>query len=123
LKVLVIEDDPTDRKLMGAVLKMNGHIVLERASAEEALDAIGADKPDVILLDLRLPGIDGLTLARQLKANPATRQIPIVAVTAYPDRYRRAELLEAGCEACIIKPIDTRELAQRIEAVADNKSQ
>jgi len=122
MKVLVIEDEPTDRKLMGAVLKMSGHIVRERASAEEALDAITADRPDVILLDVRLPGIDGLTLTRQLKGNADTRQIPIVAVTAYPDRYRREELLAVGCEACIIKPVDTRNLARQLEDAAARKS-
>jgi CheY-like chemotaxis protein len=123
MKVLIIEDDPTDRKLMGAVLKMSGHIVRERASAEEALDAIEADRPDVILLDLRLPGIDGLTLARQLKSNAGTRGIPVVAVTAHPDRYRREELLGAGCEACIIKPVDTRDLARQLEDAVGRKSQ
>jgi CheY-like chemotaxis protein len=85
MKVLIIEDEPTDRKLKDAVLKMSGHIVRERATAEEAVDAITADKPDVIGLDLRLPGMDGLTLARQLKVNPGTGQIPMVAITAYPE--------------------------------------
>ena len=115
MKVLVIEDDPTDRKLMVALLQMSGHIVRESMSAEAALDAIVADNPDVILLDLRLPGMDGLTLVRRLKANAGTSQLPIVAVTAYPERYRRDELLAAGCQACIIKPIDTRGLAKQLE--------
>lgn len=123
MKVLVIEDDPTDRKLMVAVLGMNGHIVRESMSAEAALDAIVADNPDVILLDLRLPGMDGLTLIRQLKANAGTSRIPIVVVTAYPERYRREELLAAGCEACIVKPIDTRELAKQLEDAAEKKPQ
>jgi len=122
MKVLVIEDDPTDLKLMGAVLKMSGHIVRGTTSAEEAVDAIAAEKPDVVLLDLRLPGMDGLTLARRLKANADTQSIPIIAVTAYPDRYRREELLAAGCDACIIKPIDTRKLANTLEEAAERKS-
>jgi len=122
MKVLVIEDDPTDLKLMGAVLSMNGHIVRGATSAEEAVDAIVVEKPDVILLDLRLPGMDGLTLARRLKANAGTQSIPIIAVTAYPDRYRREELLAAGCDACIVKPIDTRELANTLQETAERKS-
>lgn len=121
MKVLVIEDDPTDRKLMVAVLQMDGHIVRESMSAEAALDAILAEKPDVILLDLRLPGMDGLALIRQLKANPGTNAISIVAVTAYPERYQRGELIAAGCEACIVKPIDTRELAKRLEGMSERK--
>ena len=123
MKVLVIEDDPTDRKLVGAVLKISGHSVLEKASAEGAIEAIVADNPDVILLDLRLPGMDGLTFIHHLKANSGTSQIPIVVVTAYPERYRREELLAAGCEACIIKPIDTRELAKQLEDAAEKKPQ
>ncbi|SRR5258706_11186855 len=123
MKVLVIEDDPTDLKLMGAVLKISGHSVSEKTSAEGAMEAIAADNPDVVLLDLRLPGMDGLTLIRQLKANPDTSRIPIVAVTAYPERYRREELLAAGCEACIVKPIDTRELARQVEHAAEKKPQ
>lgn len=122
MKVLVIEDDPTDLKLMGAVLKISGHSVSEKTSAEGALEAIVADNPDVILLDLRLPGMDGLTLIRRLKANAGTRRIPVVAVTAYPERYGREDLLAAGCEACIIKPIDTRELARQVEVVGERKS-
>jgi CheY-like chemotaxis protein len=122
MKVLVIEDDPTDRKLMVAVLQLDGHIVRESMSAEAAVAAIVVDRPDVILLDQRLPGMDGLTLIRQLKANADTRPIPIVAVTAYPDQYRRDELLAAGCQACIVKPVDTRVLAKQLEDAAERKS-
>lgn len=121
MKVMVIEDDPTDLKLMGAVLKISGHSVDGRNTAEDAMEALAADQPDVILLDLRLPGMDGLTLVRQLKANAATCQIPIVAMTAYPDNYQREELLAAGCNAYIVKPIDTRELPNQLEAIAGKK--
>jgi CheY-like chemotaxis protein len=122
MKVLIIEDDPTDMKLMGAVLKMSGHIVGQSTSAEEAVDAIAADRPDIILLDLRLPGIDGLTFLRQLRAKAETRPIPVVAVTAYPERYRRDEMLAAGCDAWITKPIDTRDLPGTLEEAAKKKS-
>ena len=118
MKVLVIEDHPTDLKLINVVLETGGHIVHQRTSAEGAVEAIVADPPDVILLDLRLPDMDGPTLVRQLKASPETRGIPIVAVTAFPDLYRRDELLAAGCDAYILKPIDTRELPKRLEDLA-----
>lgn len=121
MKVLIIEDHPTDRKLMSAVLEKNGHSVFERCSAEGALDAILAARPDIILLDLLLPGVDGLTFSRELKSNGHTCEIPIVAVTAYPERYRREELLGAGCEVCIVKPFDTRDLARQVEDVAGRK--
>ena len=115
MNVLVIEDHATDRKLLSAVLKMDGHDVHERASAEGAVDAILALVPDIILIDLQLPEMDGLTLVRQIRANEATRRIPIAAVTAYPEAYPREELLSAGCDAYILKPIDTRELPRQLE--------
>jgi len=125
MKILVVEDHPADLKLAGAVLRMSGHIVGEHGSAEGVVDAIvaGKDKPDIIVLDLNLPGMDGLALARQLKAHADTRHIPIVAMTAYPDRYRREELITAGCAICIVKPIDTRELPKQLEKVAADISQ
>ena len=82
MNVMVVEDDPTDRKLIIAVLQIGGYRVSEKSSAEDALEAIIAEQPDLVLLDLKLPGMDGLTLARQLKRDPRTRDIPIVAVTA-----------------------------------------
>lgn len=122
MKVLVIEDHPTDRKLLSVVLKMDGHVVEERASAVGAVDAILSAMPDVVLLDLRLPGIDGLTLIRQLKAQEETRHIPVVVVTAYPEYYSREELLGAGCDAYVVKPIDTRELPKMLEEVIGKTS-
>jgi CheY-like chemotaxis protein len=118
MKVLIIEDDPTDLKLMGAVLITSGHSVQAITCGEQAVEAVAADNPDIILLDLRLPGIDGLALVRRLKANSETAKIPIVAVTAYPEWYPRNELALAGCETCIVKPIDTRKLASQIENAA-----
>lgn len=118
MKVLVIEDDAVDRKLVGAVLRTDGHSVRDGSSASDAFEALKYDPPDVILLDLRLPGMDGLSLARQLKSDPATRDIPIVAVTAYPERYPRQAMLDAGCEAFIVKPLDTRALSRQIEQAA-----
>lgn len=119
MNVLVIEDHPTDRKLLSVVLKMDGHVVHERASAVGAVDAILTATPDVVLLDLRLPGMDGLALIRQLKAHEETSKIPIVVVTAYPEYYPREELLSAGCDAYIVKPIDTRELPRKLEEVIE----
>lgn len=123
MNVLIIEDHATDRKLLSVVLNMEGHVVHERTSAEGAVEAILEVCPDIVLIDLRLPGVDGLTLIRQLKANEETRRVPVVVVTAYPEAYPREELLAAGCAGYIVKPIDTRELprqlAELVEAKAD----
>jgi CheY-like chemotaxis protein len=118
VKVLVIEDNPIDLKLMRAVLQLNGHEARERTGAEGMLEEVRSFRPDVVLLDLNLPGVDGLALARGLQRYQDTRQIPIVAVTAYPLRYQAWEVVAAGCIACIVKPIDTRELVNQLLAVA-----
>ena len=118
----MIEDDPTHLKLAKAVLSAAGHKVSDAEAAELAFYAIKQEKPDVILLDLALPGMDGLTLVRQLKSDSETRAIPIVAVTAYLDRFKKEDALAAGCDAYIVKPIDTRKLPRLIREVAKGAS-
>lgn len=123
MNVLVIEDHATDRKLLSVVLASDGHVVHERASAEGAVEAVLAVQPDIVLLDLQLPEVDGLSVIRQLKANEATRHVPIVAVTAYPEAFPRDELLSAGCDAYILKPIDTRGLPRKLEQLVEKKAE
>ena len=123
MKILVIEDEPTSRKLATLVLASGGHQVVDAQSAEEAINAVHQSQPQIILLDLALPGMDGLALARHLKQDPKTRHIPIVAVTSYPDRFPRNEAFRAGCDAFIVKPIDTRKLPGQIEAVLEKHNQ
>ena len=120
MNILLVEDDPTDSKLLSAVLKSSGHRVLEKASAEQAVEEIKARKPEMILLDLKLPGMDGLALARRLKQDPDTQHIPIVAITAAPEKFRKEEALAAGCDAYIVKPVDTRKLHEQIVGAAAN---
>src|ERR1700753_1635023 len=82
LKILIVEDTPSDLKLAQLVLESSGHLVEGTDAAERALQAVKEDRPQIILLDLMLPGIDGLAFARMLKADPDTRDIQIVAVTS-----------------------------------------
>jgi len=117
MKILVIEDNPTQLKLAHLVLSAAGHQVSDASAAEQAFAAIKADRPQLILLDLALPDVDGLTLARRLKADPNTRDIHIVAVTAYPEEYSKAAALAAGCNAYLVKPINTRELSDQLSAI------
>jgi CheY-like chemotaxis protein len=114
MNILIVEDNATDMKLSSAVLIASGHRVYERDSAEAALDEIKSRQPEVILLDLKLPGIDGLTLARRLKADSATCHILIVAITASPETFAREEAMAAGCDAYMCKPMDTRKLNDEI---------
>ena len=114
MNILVIEDEPTSLKLAHVILAAEGHDVKDADAAEKALDTIRRDKPDVILLDLALPGMDGFALARILKKNPDTKDIRIIAVTAYPDRYNELDALAAGCDAYITKPIDIKALNKQV---------
>jgi CheY-like chemotaxis protein len=115
MKILIVEDNPSHLKLAHLVLDAAGFNVNDATAAEQALHAVKDQKPQLILLDLGLPGMDGLTLVRNLKANPETADIQIVAVTSYPERFSRKEALAAGCAAYIAKPIDTRTLPGQLE--------
>jgi CheY-like chemotaxis protein len=115
LNILVIEDNPSHLKLAHHVLSAAGYHVNDAEAAGQALAAIKAEKPQLILMDLELPGMDGLSLIRIIKADPETADIQIVAVTSYPERFPRAEVLAAGCAAYIAKPINTRTLPGQLE--------
>jgi CheY-like chemotaxis protein len=117
MKIFVVEDAPVESKLAVTVLHAAGHDVERADTAEEALPAIRENQPDVVLLDLALPGMDGLALARLLRSDAVTRGIPIVAVTSYSDDFPRAEAMSAGCNAYIRKPISTRTLPAALAAL------
>lgn len=113
--VLVVEDNEKNRKLMRVILKAKGYTVIEAATGEEALGILKAQKPDIILMDIQLPGIDGITLVKQIKADTAIKDIPIIAVTAYAMKGDEQKILDAGCNAYISKPINTQELPLMVE--------
>lgn len=113
--VMVVEDNEKNRKLMRVVLKSKGYAVIEAATGEEALNLLKNQKPDIILMDIQLPGIDGLTLIKQIKADAMTKEIPIIAVTAYAMKGDEQKILETGCDAYVSKPINTQELPLIIE--------
>lgn len=121
MKILVVEDEPTSLKLAQAVLAAEGHQVLDADAVKQAFETVLREKPDMILLDLRLPDIDGLTFARQLKGDADTKNIPIIAVTAYPDQFSKQQALDAGCDAYFIKPLNTRTLQREIHNVVSGK--
>jgi len=120
MKILVVEDQPTEMKLAVHVLSAAGFEVDQAKAADEAIAAIKQDTPNIILLDMSLPGLDGLTLARKLKADPSTRDILIVAITSYPERFRMEDALAAGCDAYLPKPVSTRTLPTTLAAVLQN---
>ncbi|HXH37347.1 MAG TPA: response regulator [Thermoanaerobaculia bacterium] len=115
--ILVVDDNSTNRKLVSDVLQCDGYRILQASDAETAQEIIRSTPPDLILMDIALPGMDGLTLTRLLKADVATRHIIIVALTAFAMKGDEAKAREAGCDGYITKPIDTRTLPN---AVADH---
>jgi two-component system, cell cycle response regulator DivK len=112
--VLLVEDNETNQMLTMAVLQRDGYRVEVAATADEALAMMRARKPDLILMDVQLPGKDGLTFTRGLKENPDTASIPVVAMTAHAMIGDEAQALAAGCAGYIAKPIDTRTLGGEV---------
>jgi CheY-like chemotaxis protein len=106
--ILIVEDNAINSKLACAVLEAAGYETRVAANADEALAVLISYHPRLILMDLQLPGIDGFELTRRLKAAPATRDITIVALTAYAMTGDEAQALAAGCDGYIAKPINTR---------------
>ena len=113
-RILIVDDNPTNLKLVTFLVKAQGYDVETASDAGTALASIHANRPTVILMDLQLPGIDGLELTRRLKSDPATRVIPIIAVTAYAMKGDHEKALSAGCDDYVTKPIDTRTLPEVI---------
>lgn len=114
--ILVIEDDAFSRKLVRNVLRARGYEVLEAPTGESGFDAVLRERPDLVLLDLRLPGIDGLEVARRLKAHPATKDVRLVALSAHLGDAMEAGMLEAGFAGAIAKPIRLSEFPDRIRS-------
>ena len=107
---MIVDDNPTNLKLVTFLVKSHGYEVDTASDAAAAVTAIEANRPTVILMDLQLPGIDGLELTRRLKSDPNTRSIPVIAVTAYAMKGDHEKALSAGCDDYVTKPIDTRTL-------------
>ena len=114
LVILAVEDNEANRMLIQAVLQGSGYLVLLASSATEALTSIALQRPDLILMDVQLPGQDGLALTRQLKADPDLAAIPVVAITAHAMASDRQLCLDAGCIGYIAKPFNTRTLGAEI---------
>lgn len=115
-RILVIDDNDAGLLLVCSVLTLAGFLVDTAGSSQEVLGQLKARTPDLILMDVQLPGQDGLALTRQLKADPATARIPIVALTAHAMATDRELALAAGCDGYISKPIDTRIFPDQIRA-------
>ena len=118
LKVLVVDDESEVRASLGEFLEGNGYSVCEAADGEEALAMTFTEKPDLILLDLRLPKVDGYQVCQTLKGNPITSGIPIIMITALNATPQKVKGIEFGADDYVEKPFDLDELVARMKMVA-----
>jgi two-component system phosphate regulon response regulator PhoB len=116
-RVLVVEDDPAIQELLRFTLRKSGFAATVAGSAEEGMTALGGALPDVVLIDWMLPRTSGIALARQLRQNPRTADLPIIMVTARGEETDRVEGLETGADDYLVKPFSPRELVARIQAL------
>jgi CheY-like chemotaxis protein len=114
-KILIIEDTENNRVLLSRRLKPRGYEIVTADDAERGLALLPAERPDLILMDVGLPGMDGWTATRQLKSDPASRQIPVIALTAHAMEGDREKAMQAGCDDYETKPIDFNRLFEKIE--------
>lgn len=113
--VAIVEDDENTREVFRTILEHHGMHVIEAVNGEEGLSLVRHEHPDLVLLDLGLPGMDGRSVARELKADPATAAVPIIVVTAAAEEETRCWALHLGCNDFLEKPVDLRTLTAAVE--------
>jgi two-component system, cell cycle response regulator DivK len=113
--ILVVEDQEDNRQILRDLLSANDYDMLEAENGEEALAAVKKQRPDLILMDIQLPVLDGYEATRRLKADPATKPIPIIVVTSYALSGDETKARESGCDAYVTKPYSPRALLAKIK--------
>jgi CheY-like chemotaxis protein len=111
-KILVVEDNPRNMRLITMTLRGKGYELLEATDGEQALDMATRERPNLIIMDVQLPKLDGLEVTKRLRATPVSSQIPIIALTAYAMKGDREKAIAAGCDEYVSKPIDTRQFPE-----------
>jgi CheY-like chemotaxis protein len=115
VEILIVDDDSDFRTVTGLSLSGKGYKVLEASGGREAINLAQQAQPDLILLDILMPGLDGYEACRQIKTNPATSHIPIIVLTAVSDPAARHKAQQAGADDCVAKPVMPQELHERVE--------
>ena len=113
-RILVVEDNEDNRRIVRDLLASAGYETIEAVTGEEGVRFAETQRPDLILMDIQLPGLDGYEATRRIKANPALRQIPIIAVTSYALSGDDVKAFDAGCDAYVTKPFNPRQLLAKI---------
>ncbi len=114
-KILLAEDQAMNRKLFREFLEVKGYKVVEARDGAEALALARAERPDLVLMDVQMPGMDGLEATRRIKADPATRHVPVLALTAMDGDEE--QVFRAGCDGYLPKPVRIQTLLERVEAL------
>jgi len=114
-KLLIAEDDPASRELLREILETQGYQVIEVEDGQTALRRIEEESPDLVLLDIQMPKLDGLAVVRRLRQNPRLTSLPVIAVTSYAMRRDREKALDAGCDTYLTKPIDVVAMRKAVE--------
>ncbi len=123
MKVLVVEDNPQNMKLITIVLKKFGNDVIEAASGLDAIEKAVQLQPDLILMDVQLPDIDGLETTRRIRKIESMRSVPIIAITSYAMAGDREKVIEAGCNGYFEKPINPLTIMNEIERITGGKKE
>ncbi|MCH7573815.1 MAG: response regulator [Candidatus Marinimicrobia bacterium] len=120
--ILLVEDNELNRDMLARRLARKAYVVDIAENGKSALEAVALDRPDIILLDMSIPVIDGWVVTKQLKADPETAHIPIIALTAHAMTEDRRKALEAGCDEYVSKPVDFSELLEKIESLLGDRT-
>ncbi len=118
-KALVIEDHPDMLLILTYLLETMGFAVISANNGKEGVEKAIKEKPDLIFMDIMMPGMDGREATRRIRSNPEAKEIPILAATAITDKSQLRECIEAGCNGVIIKPFTAKDLQEKIQAVLD----
>ena len=120
-RILIVEDNELNQKLLRDVLQVEGYLTSEATTAERGLTMAAAMPPDLVLMDIHLPGMDGLAALRHLRADRRTAGVPVVAVTASAMPLERAEVLAAGFDGCFVKPRDVDEILCEVRRLLERR--
>jgi two-component system, cell cycle response regulator DivK len=117
MKILLVEDNEMNRDMLSRRLERKGYEVVIAVNGKEGVELVSSTRPDLILMDLSLPIIDGWEATRRIKADPATARIPVIALTAHAMAEDRAKAMAAGCDDFDIKPVDLPRLLEKIDTL------
>ena len=119
MKVLIVEDNPVNMKLLELIIKRHGHLPIEAIDGEDAVEKAKTELPEIILMDIMLPGIDGLEAVKRIRKIESMKTVPIIAITSYAMAGDRDKIIKAGCNGYFEKPINPLTIMKDIEKIIE----